>query len=229
MAANMQERVQPNWRQNRGAWFTQEDYTRHFEQKKAALEKLLGPLSARVLRAQVPFEVGGTVDLYPFEQALPGTAFATMELIYPDGQGPQPNRSGAYELVACTRLTPVPAPAPLFAREAERSRTPYELMVARIWRMLTAAAQLGFSTVIAPGDTAELPSGKNDVLSVLFDRFDQAAPLRVGKKKHHLLLCMQIFPSELRYAQTVSPSRLISLLQEAGHYPYSDLDRDPVA
>jgi len=228
MAANIHERVQPNWRQNRGAWFTQEDFARHFEQKQHAMEKILGPLGERIRQPLNPYVAGGALDLYRFERALPGTLFATLDLIYPDGQGPQRNLFGTYELVACTRLRAEPSPTPLFKREAERSRSPYERISERLARILTAVSRAGTESVLAPGDTAELPYGANGQVCVLFDRFDRADPLRLGKKKHHLLLCMEIFPAELEWARQSGPARLLALLQAAGHYPYSDLDRASV-
>ena len=72
MATNSTERVQSNWRQNRGAWFTQDDFSQHFQQKKAAIEKILGPLSD-VRHALIPYSAGRPLDLYRFERALPGT------------------------------------------------------------------------------------------------------------------------------------------------------------
>jgi hypothetical protein len=227
MATNSTERVQPNWRQNRGAWFTQDDFSQHFQQKKAAIEKILGPLSD-VRHAFLPHAAGGPLDLYRFEHALPGTVFATLDLIYPDGQGPQRNPFGTYELLACTRLRAAPSPTPLFKREADRSRAPYERMAERIAYMLTLLAGSSTERVLSPGDTAELDYGPKGQLSLLFDRFDRPSALRVGKKKHHLLLCMEIFPSELAFARQAGTARLLPLLQAAGHYPYSDLDREPV-
>lgn len=227
MATHSTERVQPNWRQNRGAWFTQEDVSRHFQQKQAAVERILGPFSD-VRRAYLPALPGGPIDLYRFERALPGTVFATLDLIFPDGQGPQRNPYGTYELLACTRLRAAPSPTPLFKRESDRSRAPYERMADRLAYLLTVLARSSGERVLAPGDTAELPYGARDQLCLLFDRFDRPAALRLGKKKHHLLLCMEIFPAELAYARQSGTARLLSLLQAAGHYPYSDLDRAPV-
>jgi hypothetical protein len=228
MATHMQERVQPNWRQNRGTWFTQEETSRHFQQKQEAMERILGPLGDRLRHTLVPFGVGGPLDLYRFEQALPGTAFATLDLIFPDGQGPQRNPYGTYELLACTQLRPAPSPTPLFKRESERSRSPYERAAERIARMLTSVARISAQQVFAPGEIAEIPVGATGQMCLLFDRYDREEPLRLGKKKHHLLLCMEIFSSELDYARCAGAAHLLSMLMAAGHYPYSDLDRSPV-
>ena len=70
--------------------FSDEEYECHCEAKKAALECILGPMHDLVAHAIIPFQVGGTVDMYYFPNGIPGTGFATMELIEPDGSGPKP-------------------------------------------------------------------------------------------------------------------------------------------
>jgi hypothetical protein len=43
--------------------------------------------------AIIPFQIGGAVDMYYFPNGIPGTGFATVELIEPDGSGPKPHRT----------------------------------------------------------------------------------------------------------------------------------------
>ncbi len=57
--------------------FTDEEFNRHYELKRQGLEKVLGPMAEVVGHAMIPFMVGGTVDMYYFPNALPGTGFAT--------------------------------------------------------------------------------------------------------------------------------------------------------
>ena len=65
---------------------------------------------------------------------------------------------------------------------------------------------------------------------VKLDRFDSSGqPFQVEGKKYGLLLCTQVFPSELEYAQANGVDALIARLKEANVYPYSDVDREPVA
>ncbi len=78
----------------------QEDY---HDAKRAALERVLGPMHDVVGHAVLPFQLGGAVDMYYFPNGIRGTGFATMELIEPDRSGPKPNRIGTYELVAFTK------------------------------------------------------------------------------------------------------------------------------
>jgi len=44
-----------------------------------------------------------------------------------------------------------------------------------------------------------------------------------------LLALIEVFHSEMEYARKHGGVRLIKRLQAKGSYPYSDLDRDPVA
>ena len=44
-----------------------------------------------------------------------------------------------------------------------------------------------------------------------------------------LLAIIEIFRSEMEFAREHGGEELLSQLKEHGHYPYSDLDRDPVA
>ena len=74
----------------------------HYQARVAGLERVLGPME-NVGHAGIPFFLGGALDMYRFPQPDGGTAFATMELINPDGTGPKRSRIGTYELVAFTR------------------------------------------------------------------------------------------------------------------------------
>jgi hypothetical protein len=197
--------------------------------KKAGLEAVLGPRDDTVLHAALPLVAGGGLDLYCFRQAMAGTVFATMDLIYPDGQGPQANGLGTFELVACTRLSPGGNQYALFSDAANRSRLPYELIEQRIWRMLTRIGQYSRTAILRSGDICEIPNGAREVTCVLVDRFDRGEPFEIGDRKHHLLLCMEIFPSEQEYARMYGSAALIERLKNSGDYPYTDLDRRAVA
>jgi hypothetical protein len=52
---------------------------------------------------------------------------------------------------------------------------------------------------------------------------------KIGNRKHHLLLCLEVFRSEMEFARENGSEKLLIKLKQAGHYPYSDLDRQPVA
>src|ERR1043166_4073498 len=68
--------------------FTDEEFEKHYKLKSQALEKVLGKSHDLVGHAIIPFEVGGAVDMYYYPNGIKGTGYATMELIQPDGTGP---------------------------------------------------------------------------------------------------------------------------------------------
>jgi hypothetical protein len=44
-----------------------------------------------------------------------------------------------------------------------------------------------------------------------------------------LLAVVEVFRSEMEYARNKGGAQLLKRLKDKGHYPYSDLDRKPVA
>jgi hypothetical protein len=200
-----------------------EDYEGHYEPKQAALERILGPMHGLVGHAIIPFQAGGTVDMYYFPNGIPGTGFATMELIEPDGSGPKPNRIGTYELVAFTRQK-IPTP------EDVPEDHPFNLIERRICGTFTTIGSYSYEAVLNPGETCELP-GKDEESTrclIFYEYAPHGIPFEIDGKKHCLLLCLEVFRSEMEYAMENGSTVVIKKLKEAGRYPYSDLDREPV-
>ena len=50
----------------------------------------------------------------------------------------------------------------------------------------------------------------------------------IDGKRYGFLVCIEVFTSEMEYATENGSPALFKLLKEKGHYPYSDLDRNPV-
>ncbi len=206
----------------------EERWREHYKAKQAALERILGPMDSLVGHAIVPFELGGPVDMHYFSTHMPGTVVATMDLIDPEGNGPQPGRLGTYELVACTRLSRFSAfdvEPGASAREGD-----FEAMADRICTMLTIIGHDSFEAVLEPGDACEMPVEDEPVARcIIFDEFDsRGIPFEVEGRRHGLLLCIEVHPSELQYAQKHGTQSLIARLKQARVYPYSDLDREPI-
>ena len=195
--------------------------------KKHALEQILGPMNDLVGHAVLPFFLGGAVDMYPFSKAMPGTVFATMELIGWDGSGPRPNRLGTYELIACTRLQ---RPVSDGTGELDPA-SPFTRMMNRVCGILTSIGHYSQQAVLQPGETAEIPwSDGEPSVCVVFDRYDtNGIPFEVNGQRHGLLLVIQVHRSEMEYGRKRSGKALLAKLKEAGAYPYSDLGRPPVA
>jgi len=203
--------------------FSEEEYNRHYEAKKAALERILGPMHNMVGHAIIPFQVGGAVDMYYFPNGIPGTGFVTMELIEPDGTGSKPNRIGTYELVAFTKLR-----IPVGKDNSENH--PFHKIERRFCGIFTKTGLYSYEAVLNPGETCEIPGNEGEPNKCLI--FDEYVPggklFKIDGKRYCLLLCIEVFRSEMEYAMKHGSAVVLKKLKEAGHYPYSDLDRKPV-
>ncbi len=201
------------------ARFSDDNYERSYQLKKQGLERVLGPTHDLVIHALIPFQVGGPVDLYRFQHAIDGTVFATMELIEPDGSGPKPSSIGTYELLAATRH-----------RLSDAGDDPNETTVIHIRKILTTAARYSLEEVLNPGDTCEVPPAeKQEGACLVLDEWKNGnVGFTIGSQKHGLLLCMEVFRSEMEYAMQHGSQPLFERLKAKGYYPYCDMNRDPV-
>ncbi len=194
-----------------------ERYVNYLELKEQGLENVLGKMHGSD-HSIISFYGGGYVDIYFFLHHIPGTGFATMELLTTDGSGPKPNLLGTFELVAFTKLP---------YSETENMKPSFERMKNRTRWIFTGIARYSFEAVIAPKETCELPDEKG---FLIFDNYMSAnKAFKIGEQAHHLLLCMEIFQSEMNFAKDNGGDKLFDLLKKKGYYPYSDLDREPVA
>lgn len=202
--------------------FSEEEFEKDYELKSQGLENILGKMHDLVGHAIIPFAVGGAVDMYYFPNHITGTGFATMELLEPDGTGPLPNRFGTYELVAFTKKE---------YSNGEDVQTEFNLIERKICGIFTTTGFFSRQAVLNPNETCEIPNeeGKENTCLVFDIYRPDNKEFVIGERKHHLLLCIQIFRSEMEYARANGSEELFKKLKEAGHYPYSDLDRQPVA
>lgn len=159
--------------------------------------------------------------MHYFTKHIKGTGFATMELLEPDGTGPLPNRLGTYELVAFTKHD---------YNGKDNTKTCFNVIERRVCGFFTAIGSFSRQAVLNPNETCEVPNGNNKETNCLI--FDVYSPngesFKVGKREHHLLLCIEVFRKEMEYSRVNGSQQLIEKLKQAGHYPYSDLDRNPV-
>jgi hypothetical protein len=203
--------------------YSEKDYLRHYEAEKAGFERLLGPMHDIVGHSIIPFALGGGVDLYYFPNGIPGVGFATMELIDPSGNGPKPNRIGVYELVAFTKHK---MPADTESVENHSFHNAQQ----RIYCLLTTMGHYSYNDVLNPGDTCEIPGGEDAPnMCLIFDEYKPGGKsFEIDGKKCCLLLCLEVFPSEMKYAREYGSDVVLQQFKEKGFYPYSDLDRAPV-
>ena len=200
-----------------------EQHKNYYHAKENALERILGPMHKLMRHAIPSFRGGGSVDLYYFPNGIPGTGFATMELIEPDEKGPRPNQIGTYELVAFTKQSLPSSPE-------KANDHPIRIIAKQICRTFTTIALYSYDAVLNPGDTCELPGQEDGPKKYIL--FDEYAPdgisFEIDGKKHCLLLCLEVFQSEMEYSIENGSDSVLNKLKKAGAYPYSDLDRKPV-
>lgn len=203
------------------AEFTDEQYENDYTEKLKGLEEVLGKMYEMVGHAVIPFSVGGAVDMYYFPHHIPGTGFATMELLDPAGNGPLPNRMGTYELVAFTK-------EPL--NPDDKNPNAFNAIERRVCGIFTMIGNYSQQAVLNPLETCEIPDDEEaNRCLVLYNYQPGDKGFMIGERKHHLLLCIEIFRSEMDFARDNGSEALVGKLKSAGYYPYSDLDRPAVA
>lgn len=197
-----------------------------FHQKEIEMKKVLGEMYGLVGHAIMPFQIGGSVDMYYFPNAIDGTAFATMELIEYENRGPIPNKNGMYELIAFTKHK-INKQVGDFSRDVN---DPFERTERRICGIFTSIGNYSFQAKLEPKETCEIPGdeGEENICLVFDEYVKEGAEFKISGKKYGLLICIEIFRSEMEYAMEYGSEELFKLLKEKGYYPYSDLDRQPV-
>lgn len=199
--------------------FSDDEYDQHFKLKKAGPERVLGRMHNTVKHAIIPFQVGGAMDIYYFSSALNGTAFVTMELIEPDGTGQVPSEIGTYELVAFTKY-----------RISDQGKSEFDAIERCIGTIFTSIRRFSYQAKLNPFETCEIPKNRNhEIISVVLDKYEKpGTEFTIGKSKHGLLMCIEVFPTELMFARENGTPALLNLMKAKGNYPYSDLNREPV-
>ncbi len=192
-----------------------------YDRKTALMEEVLGPEYPMVMHALVPYAIGGGLDLFYYTERLPGTAVATKELSELPGQGSSNDVFRCYEFVMFTRQN-------LDLDSALDEHTPFGRMHQRLNAILNLLAPYSAEARINPYDTGAIPEdcpevGGAALIFVAYPSIPEEEPAEFG-----LMAIIEILPSELEYAREKGGAQLIERLKAAGHYPYSDLDRDPV-
>jgi hypothetical protein len=195
-----------------------------YEQKRAAMEKILGPMHNLVQHAIVPFDAGGSVDLYYFLHTMPGTCFTTMEVMNPFGPDVLPSRIGRYELVAFTKHPYQPH------NNARSEINPFGKINDRITHIFTMIGNYSRHAVLNPFETCEIPTVPPEPnWCLIFDEYRRDnIDFVIRGEKCGLLLIIEILRREMAFAMEHGGAVLIEKLKKCGYYPYSDLDRDMV-
>jgi hypothetical protein len=192
-----------------------------YEQKSRWMAKWLGPEHDMVMHAIIPYAVGGGLDLYYYPNGIKGTGIATKELCEVKGEGPSNKCFDTYELVMFTRHK-------LNLDDAYDETTKFGKAHAKINAFLNRLAPYAEQAKLNPDETCEFPKEMETVggKCLIFDGYPDYSAKYV--EEFGLLLAMQIFRSEMEFARERGGGKLIKRLIDAGYYPYSDMDRDPV-
>lgn len=193
-----------------------------YDEKSMLMETILGPEHHMVMHALIPYAVGGALDLYYYPHAIPGTGIATKELSDLPGQGSSNKIFSCYELAMFTRHS-------LDLDQAKDVSTPFGQAHSNINRILNCMAPYSADATLNRNETCEFPAEMEHVggKCLIFDAYN--SPTSELAPGFGILAIIEIHRSEMDFARSASGSELIQRLKAAGHYPYSDLDRDPVA
>ena len=192
-----------------------------YERKSQMMEEMLGKQHDTVMHAIFPYAIGGGLDLYYFPSGIPGTAIATKELTELPNEGSKNRAFTCYELVMFTRHA-------LDLADAKNKETAFGRAHSNIQDILNAIAPYSAQASLNAEDTCEFPAEMRGLggKCLIFDSAGQHSDEHV--KCFGLLTVIEIFRSEMNYAREHSSRMLLDKLKAAGHYPYSDLDREPV-
>lgn len=189
-------------------------------EKSARMEGILGPMHDIVMHSMIPFHVGGGLDLYYFPNRVEGTGIATKELSASPGEGSQNDLFNCYELVMFTRHQ-------LSLNETKDSESPFGVAHRNIASILNPIARYSAEATLNPGETCEFPNEMPRIggKCLLFDALEEHpdSPTDFG-----MMLIIEIFREEMEFSRSQGAEALLNKLQEMEHYPYSDLDREPV-
>jgi hypothetical protein len=195
---------------------------RWYNRKSNLMEQMLGKEHDMVMHAIIPYSIGGGLDLYYYPNGIAGTGIATKELSERPGEGSSNAVYHCYELVMFTKH-------PLDLDVAKDESTPFGRAHKVINAVLNRIAPYSAKATLNPNETCEFPDGMPIVggRCLIFDGYPSLPddiPAEFG-----LLAVIEVFRSEMDYARKNGGAKLLQRLKAKGHYPYCDMDREPVA
>ena len=193
-----------------------------YKRKSALMEEILGKEHDAVMHAVFPWFLGGGLDLYYYPQSSSGTAIATKELSNLPGDGSSNEAFQCYELVMFTRQS-------LNLEKATNKRTKFGRVHGRIQAILNCIGPYSKQETLNPHETCEFPKdmyrvGGGCLIFDAYPKYPDGKPVEFG-----MMCIIEIFKSEMTYARRYGAARLFKRLRAEGYYPYSDMDRNPVA
>ncbi len=184
-----------------------DEWSKVWNARMAALTPILGKPADSVYHATIPFQLGGSADVVPFQSEEFGVTYVTAELTGED-VGQQPSSLGHYELMLCTRQA-LPLAAEFLSRLAS----------------YTCEAELEAGQAMDIGEFF----GDGTLRAVLFAHPDeQPIHFEFLGQRYHLLLCVGITAEELAFAHSHGGDELLVLLKQNRFFPHTTPDRPSV-
>jgi len=184
-----------------------DEWKTRWDARVAALTPILGKPSDTVLHALLPFQLGGSADVLPFPDFVPGITYVTAELTGED-VGQLPTSLGNYELMICAR------------QEMNKAG-----------ELISNLARYTCDTELEPGETMAVGTffGDATIRALLFTNpREQPVHFEFLDQRYGLLLCIGITSEELEFSQVNGSEFLLPLLRKHGVFPYTTPDRKSV-
>jgi hypothetical protein len=192
-----------------------------YDRKSQLMEQSLGREHGMVMHAIIPYAIGGALDLYYFPNGLSGTAIATKELCELPTEGAANDVFDVYEMVMFTRHK-------IDLDAARDESSDFGKAHSTIKSILNCMARYSAEARLNPYETCEFPEKMERIGGRCLIFVDYAHHRDEVAGTFGLLGIIEIFRSEMDYARENGGAALIELLKTKGHYPFSDLDREPV-
>ncbi|QWV95282.1 suppressor of fused domain protein [Geomonas oryzisoli] len=195
-----------------------------FNKKSDVMAAVLGREHDMVLHSIIPYEIGGALDLYYYPNGIAGTAIATKEVSPACSKGSSNDAFKKYELVMFTRH--LMSDDDLEADQGD-DISPFKKAMRNISSILNPVARYSSEATLNPKETCEFPEDFDDIggKCLIFDNYGEVP---VSQEGFGVMAVIEIYKSEMQYAMEQGGEMLLSKLKAQGHYPYSDLDREPV-
>lgn len=202
-----------------------EEEARHaewYDKKTASFEKAMGKEHDMVIHAIISYEIGGALHDYIYPNGIEGTGVASKQLARWDGSGSSNTHYNQYEFVMFTRED-------LTTKDLLNSDggTKAQRVFKAIRTLMNTVAPYSEQATLNQYETIGFPDDMEHVAGrfIIMDRYKPEC----FDKDLGLMLMIEIFESEFIFKQENGGEALIQRLKNKGHYPYSDLSRDPVA
>lgn len=197
-------------------------YQAFYDEKTTLFESALGKEHDLVIHAIISYEAGGALHGYFYPNHIEGTGVVTKQLARWDGSGASNDSYNQYEMVMFTRED-------LTEEDLLESdeKTPAQRAYRQLRGLLNTIAPYSEQATLNPFETIGFPEEMEEVAG-RFIILDKYKPENF-EKNLGLMLLIEIFESEFVFKQENGGDALIQKLKDAGHYPYSDLNRSAVA